>query len=290
MIVRWIIEEGVTVATPEKCPTAEMKNIVVATDGSEYSENAVRESIQWAKQFGATLHAVCTSQVSLGQLQYAAEVVSEIDKAARQACDTAKASAQAAGVNCETIVHEGEEPYIHIVEAAEKLHADAIIVGRRGRRGLLKLLMGSVTHLVIGHAPCNVFVVPRTGRLKAQRLLVATDGSPDSEHAAMQAISLAKLSKGSIVICSVVHDVTTDKSAVENVENIKRIASDEQVEAETVVRQGAAYEEIISAAQENNADLIVMGSHGRTGLKKILMGSVTERVIGMSDRSLMIVR
>lgn len=276
--------------TTEKCPAAEMKNIVVATDGSEYSVNAVREAIQWAKQFSATLHAVCISQVSLGQLQYAAEVVSEIDKAARQACETAKTSAEAAGVNCETIVREGEEPYIHIVEAAEKLHADAIIVGRRGRRGLMKLLMGSVTHLVIGHAPCNVFVVPRTGKLKAQRLLVATDGSPDSEKAALQAISLAKLSKGSIVICSVVHDVTTDESAKNNVDKIKQIANYEQVEAEALVRQGSAYQEIISAAQEYNADLIVMGTHGHTGLKKLLMGSVTERVIGMSDRSLMVVR
>ncbi|WP_455222733.1 universal stress protein [Kaarinaea lacus] len=277
-------------ATPEKCPTAKMKTIVVASDGSEFSEKAVTEAIQWAKQFGGALHAVCTAQVSLGQLQYAAEVVSEIDRAARQTCEAVKSRAQAAGVNCEAIVHEGEEPYVHIVDAAEKLHADAIVVGRRGRRGLLKLLMGSVTHLVIGHAPCNVFIVPRGGGLKAKRILVATDGSPDSEKAAMEAISLAKLSKGSLIVCSVVHDVTTDESARDDVDKIKRIADAEQVEAEAVVRHGLAYQEIISAAQEYKADLIVMGTHGRTGFKKLLMGSQTERVIGMSDLSIMVVR
>ena len=275
--------------TPNTNPIAKMQNIVVASDGSEFSEGAVREAIQWSRQYGSTIHAVCTAQVTLGQLQYAAEVVSEIDKAARQACETIKSRAQAEGVNCEAIVHEGEEPYEHIVGEAERLHADAIIIGRRGRRGLLKLLMGSVTHLVIGHSPCKVFVVPRAGKLTAKRLLVATDGSEFSEKAAKEAISLAKLTKASIIACCVVHGGIDDNTANDNVARIKEMANGEDIDVETVVNHGAAYQEITDAAKSHDADMIVMGTHGLAGLKKLLMGSITERVVGMSDRTVMVV-
>ena len=277
-------------ATPEKYPVAKMQTIIVATDGSEFSEGAVREAIHWAKQHDSTLYAICTAQVSLGQLQYAADAVSEIDKAARQACEAVKSRAQSEGVHCETIIHEGEEPYEHIVGEAEKRHADAIIVGRRGRRGLLKLLMGSVTHLVVGHAPCNVFVVPRAGKLTAKRLLVTSDGSENSEKAVMEAIRLAKKTKSSLIACSVIHDGIDSETARDNVAKVKAAAAHEGIDVEPVVREGIAYEEIIETAKAHDADLIVVGTHGRTGVKKLLMGSVAERVIGLSDRTVMVVR
>ncbi|MGD8571627.1 MAG: universal stress protein [Gammaproteobacteria bacterium] len=278
-------------AASETCPIAKMQTIVVASDGSEFSEGAVREAIQWSKQHGSTLYAVCTAQVTLGQLEYAADVVSEIDKAARQACEAVKSRAEAEGVSCESIVHEGEEPYQHIVGEAEKLNADAVIIGRRGRRGLMKMLMGSVTHMVIGHSPCNVFVVPRAGELSAQRLLVATDGSECSNKAIRETISLAKLTKGSLIACSVVHGGIDSDTAKHNITAVKELAEKEGVSLEeTVIRQGVAYEEIIETAKEHNADTIVVGTRGRSGISRMLMGSITERVVGMSDRTVMVVR
>jgi nucleotide-binding universal stress UspA family protein len=216
-------------------------------------------------------------------------VVSEIDKAARRTCEAVKTRAQNHGVKCETIVHEGEEPYEHIVAEAEKHHADAIVIGRRGHRGLMKMLMGSVTHLVIGHAPCKVFVVPRTGQLAAKQILVATDGSRFSEKAASEAIKLAGLTKGSLVACGVVYGDIDENTAQDNVNRIKKLANAESINVETVISHGTAYNEIIEAAKAHNADMIVVGTHGRTGIKRLLMGSVTERVIGMSDSTVMIV-
>jgi nucleotide-binding universal stress UspA family protein len=268
-----------------------MQTIVVASDGSEYSEGAVREAIRWSVQHDSKLYAVCTAQVTLGQLEYAADVVSEIDKAARQACEAIKARAQAEGIKCETIVHEGEEPYEHIVGEAKKLNADAIVVGRRGRRGLMKLLMGSVTHLVIGHAPCNVFVVPRVGQLTAQRILVATDGSQYSDQAVGEAVGLAKLTRGSLIACSIVHGGIDEATANNNIAKVKEIAdNNEGVAVETAVRHGVAYQEIVDMAKEHDADTIVMGTHGSTGLTTLHMGSVTERVVGLSDRTVMVVK
>ena len=276
-------------ATPETNPSAILQTIVVASDGSEYSEGAVREAIEWAKQYGSSLYSVCTAQVTLGQLQYAADVVSEIDKAARRTCEAVKTRAQNHGVKCEPIVHEGEEPYQHIVAEAEQHHADAIIIGRRGHRGLMKMLMGSVTNLVIGHAPCKVLVVPRAGKLAAKHILVATDGSRHSEKAASEAIKLAGLTKGSLIACGVVHGDIDENIAQENVNRIKSLASAEGVNVETVVAKGVAYQEIVETAKTHGADMIVVGTHGKTGIKKLLMGSITERVVGTSDQTVMIV-
>ncbi|WP_455218602.1 universal stress protein [Kaarinaea lacus] len=277
-------------AASETFPIATMDKFVVASDGSKCSESAVREAIQLAKRYGSKLYAVCTAQVTLGQLEYAADVVSEFDKAAREACTSVKTSAEAEGVDCEMVIHEGEEPYEHIVSEAENRQADAIIVGRRGHRGLMKLLMGSVTHLVIGHAPCKVLVVPKLGKLTAQRLLVATDGSEFSDKAVSEAISLAKRTGGSLIACSVVHRSLDENMANDYVNKVKDMASNEGVNVETIVAQGNACQEIVGAAEEKEADMIVVGTHGRTGISRFMMGSIAERVVGMADKAVMVVR
>ena len=277
-------------AAPETLPIATMDKLIVASDGSECSESAVREAIQLAKRYGSKLYSVCTAQVTLGQLEYAADVVSEFDKAARKACESVKSRAEAEGVDCESVIHEGEEPYEHIVGEAENQQADAIIVGRRGHRGLMKLLMGSVTHLVIGHAPCKVLVVPKAGKLTAQRLLVTTDGSEFSDKAVSEAISLAKRTGGSLIACSIAHHGIDEDMANAHVNKVKDVASAEGVNVETTIGHGNACQEIIAAAIEQDADMIVVGTHGRTGISRLLMGSIAERVVGMSDRTVMVVR
>lgn len=278
-------------ATPQSNPSEKMKTLIVASDGSEYSEGAVREAIQWAKRCAGTLYAVCTAEVGLGQLMYSdPDVVREVDRAARGACQSVKDRAEAEGVACETIIHEGEEPYKHIVMEAQERNAHAIVMGRRGRRGLMKVLMGSATALTIGHAPCPVFVVPRTGKLSAERVLVATDGSPDSERAVNEAIDLAKCTGGSIIGCSIVHGGIDAAAAETHAQRVLEMARAEGLEATSATGEGAPYEAILTLAKEHNADLIVVGSHGRTGLKKLMMGSVTERVVGLTDRAVLVVK
>lgn len=283
-------QEGITVTAQETFPIATLDKFIVASDGSDCSESSVREAIQLAKRYGSKLYAVCTAQVTLGQLEYAADVVSEFDKAAREACESVRSRAEAEGVDCEMVIHEGEEPYEHIVAEAENQQADAIIVGRRGHRGLMKLLMGSVTHLVIGHAPCKVMVVPKAGKLTAQRLLVATDGSEFSDKAVAEAIGLAKHTGGSLIACSIAHRSLDESMASEYVNKVKDVASAEGIKVKTTIGHGNACQEIITAAKENEADMIVVGTHGRTGIDRLLMGSIAERVVGMADRTVMVIR
>jgi nucleotide-binding universal stress UspA family protein len=73
-------------------------------------------------------------------------------------------------------------------------------------------------------------------------------------------------------------------------EKVRKSAETFDVKIETIVREGEAYEKIVETAEEKNADMIFMGSHGRTGLKKLVMGSVTEKVIGFSACPVMVVK
>ena len=184
-----------------------------------------------------------------------------------------------------------------------------IIMGRRGRTGLKRLLMGSVTAKVVGHAPCNVLVVPRLAEIRYQKILVATDGSKYSMAAASEAIGIAKRCGASLDVISVVpseaaspfdivhsemqHEMISQREfsdGEKNVNDLLAIARQEGVRCEGLVIEGRPYEAIVEHARGKDIDLIVMGSHGRTGLERLLMGSVTERVVGSADCPVLIVK
>ena len=184
-----------------------------------------------------------------------------------------------------------------------------IIMGRRGRSGLKRLMMGSVTSRVIGLAPCNVLVVPEAARVEFKSIVVATDGSKYSLAAASEAIGLAKQNKSELTAISVVpselmtptdidltmtsKELISDKEMHEaetNVKAVKEAALKEGVAVKAFVMSGRSADAIIEIARDRNADLIVLGSHGRTGLEKLLMGSVAERVIVLSSCAVLVVK
>ena len=169
--------------------------------------------------------------------------------------------------------------------------------------------MGSVTAKVIGHSPCNVLVVPRDAEIRYQKLLVATDGSKYSMAAASAAIGIAQNCGSELLVISVVpsetaspfdivhtemqHEMIAQKEFHEgekNVNDLLVIAKQEGVNVSGLVIEGRPYEAIVEHAKEKGVDLIVMGSHGKTGLERLLMGSVTERVVGHADCAVLIVK
>jgi len=126
------------------------------------------------------------------------------------------------------------------------------------------------------------------------RILIATDGSEHGERAAKVAVELAKLSGGSVVALYVADTSRMShlpddmllysirelllKEGKEAVEFVERLAREAGVKAETTIVEGSPGEEIVRSGQAN-ADVIVIGSVGRTGLDKFLLGSVAEKVV-----------
>jgi nucleotide-binding universal stress UspA family protein len=78
--------------------------------------------------------------------------------------------------------------------------------------------------------------------------------------------------------------------AKESIDMVREVAEREGIKVEALTLKGEPYEVIVKTAKQKNAGLIVVGSHGRTGVERLLMGSVTERVIGHSGTAVLVVR
>lgn len=144
------------------CPITGLKNILVATDGSEYSEKALYEAINLAKSCGTKLYVMSVVEVNEEFEALAPQVVEKADEETKMFLDAAKKCAEREGVSCNVIVHRGEDPAHFVVEEADRLKVDMIVMGKHGKtKALRKLFVGSVTAKVISHASCKVLVVPR---------------------------------------------------------------------------------------------------------------------------------
>ncbi|MBI5635135.1 MAG: universal stress protein [Nitrospirae bacterium] len=145
----------------ETCPITGLKNILVATDGSVCSEKALSEAINLSKSCNTKLYVMSVVEVNEEYEALAPLVVEKADEEARMFLDAAQKCAEREKVSCSTIVHRGEDPAHFIVEEAEKLKVDMIVMGKHGRtKALRKLFVGSVTAKVISHAHCKVLIVP----------------------------------------------------------------------------------------------------------------------------------
>jgi len=136
---------------------------------------------------------------------------------------------------------------------------------------------------------------------KCKRILVAMDRSKYSEKAFDQAISIAKICKSLLFVISVIdlypevneivltHEEKMLMGTRAFLEGVKDRAAKENIPCETIMHVGGQpHKFIIHEAKEKNVDLIVMGTHGRTGLNKLLIGSVAERVVGHAPCAVMV--
>ncbi len=279
----------------EPSPAARMQRILLSTDGSDHSEGAVRAAIEAAAKCSSQLYAF-TMVLSNPEVEaIAPEIVAKGERRAREVLDGVEARAKARGVSIERLVRHGQDPAHQIVGQAEKREADLVIMGRRGVRGLARMMVGEATVKVCGRAPCSVMVVPRDGQLPKSRILLATDGSAHSEAAGALADRLAVLCGLPVTIVSVMLPNQSGERRAEArnaVERLRLALAARGVSVEAVTVEAVRPETgIITTAAAKGADLIIVGSHGRSGLlEKVLIGSVSERVLGDASCPVLVVR
>jgi len=280
--------------------SSKYSRLLVGVDGSDASLHALQEAFKISTSW---VTVVAVAPFYEGDLRLLG--VPKSDRIIREPCETALARAQEladeAGAVIQPLCARGE-PHERLVRLAEAGSRDLIVLGSSGHNLLENLLVGSVTRRVIGFTSKDILVVPPKATVGWDKILIATDGSAHSRQAADRALELARLQGSELLVVSVL-DFPAGIRGVAPVERLELLKICENQVAEVVTRaeglnlqvegfilEGVAYTAIADLAQEQQANLIVMGSHGKTGLMRLLMGRVTERVIGHAPCPVLVVK
>ncbi|MBF0338776.1 MAG: universal stress protein [Nitrospirae bacterium] len=270
----------------------ELKSLLLAVDGSPFSEGAIKEALLFSKSCGIRLTLLYIQGLSDSYESGGLTFVERRDTRIDDYFDKIREDAAEENVELDIIIRRTDAPYKGIIDEAVDRQSDVIIMGRRGMTGLKRMLMGSVTAKVIAYAPCKVLVVPREAGIKGEHIMLATDGSRYSDAAQEEAISMARR-------CPQVKTFTalSVASSDSKLDDTRRIldgvtssANRVGVNVETVTAVGSPYESIVETARTRDTNIIVMGKHGRTGIDRLLMGSVAERVVALSPCSVLVVK
>lgn len=280
------------------------RKILVAVDGSESSKNAFRQACRVSRQDKSWITVITTIPLYQDQFQTLSikEKASKALKAeGEKILADIKKIADEEDVFIRLLLKEGNAVDT-ILDVEEENNFELIVMGRHGKSRLERALVGSVASHVIGHSRKDILVVPENTAIRWDTILTATDGSKQSSTALKKAIELSKLYNSKLKAVSVV-DVTDEfmaeaPEAVEGLINkankylmdLKKKAEARGVDTEIFVREGETYKVITELSGKLNAGVIVTGSRSRTGVKRLFMGSVTEKVIGYAPCPVLVVK
>jgi len=138
-----------------------------------------------------------------------------------------------------------------------------------------------------------VLTVPVGASMWQNRILLGTDGSRFSDAAAVSAAKIAHCCAAPITVVSALVPSHSERRQQEGREAVARTTAQlvqQGLDAEGTALPGEADDVIIKLAEEKGADLIVVGTYGRTGFGKVLLGSVSERVIGKAKCAVLVVK
>ncbi len=271
------------------CPLT-LEKVLVCTDSSPASKGAVVTALALAQTCRSQVYLLEILEYNLGYTGLAPEAVLQWEQEVASDLAGIEAEAKDLNVPAKSIVRRADAAYAAIVDEAQKLGIDLIIMGRHGKHGLRKMLMGSVTERVIGLSPANVLVIPQESPLPWERVLIANDGSPYSEAAWEAALEMIRRLDARLIGVSAAREEGELPEAEAIVQKMLMRANRQGIPMEIHVSIGAPDDIIVQIAHDKQANLIVVGSHGRTGLKRLLMGSTAARVIGSAPCPVLVVK
>lgn len=284
------------------------RKILCPTDFSAGSQHALQIATRMARETKAQLviaHAwyIPATAYSL-EAPFPPYVAQTIVDDAQRALDATVSEAIAAGATNTTGKLFSGLPWMKIVDELESGDYDVCILGSHGRSGLARVLLGSVAEKVVRHAPCSVLAVRKDEPF--EHALVPTDFSESAAFAVDLATTLVGPSgritllhvievpvaySGEITIADFARDL--DRHATAALDNelarIKRVAPGLKVDARSRIGYPGA-QALAALDDDPTVELVVMGSHGRTGIKRALMGSVAEKVVRHARCAVLVAR
>lgn len=266
--------------------------ILVPVDGSNSATVALDHALEIATDHDATvtlLYVADTNKPS--QTRAGTNVVDVLEREGDEIVSDARERAADSDAPATTDVVQGM-PYDAIVDYAERKDVDLVAMGTHGRDGLKRYVVGSVAERVVNTAPMPVLTVRAIDDLPVypyESVLVPTDGSEHATTALRTGAAVAKRHDATLHLLAVLEDgllgsvgggSDRERQARDLIEDAKSMATDTGVDnVVTAVESGSVPTEITSYTEAAEVDLVVMGTHGRTGLDERLLGSITERVL-----------
>lgn len=265
--------------------TAVFARPLLATERTEYDSGAEPLALALARKCGAPLMIVLPLVSNPEYEALAPQLAQRAETEAAAKLQTLREMAQEAGVAVELRARRGPDPYREIVDEASERGSDLIVIRRRGKRGLLaNLLLGEMVRNVVAHAPCSVLVAPRGARMWSRRVLVAvdpqtTDMTPVATAAAIAADYALPLSV--VGVAEAAADAL--QQADQALQRALATARAFGMPVDGSVRVGRPHQQILEAARQSGADLLVIGRHGDDTVARAWLGGVAQKVIGLAD-------
>lgn len=294
-------------------PEGKLQTILAATDFSSTAKAGVDWAVELAMAHNARIYLVHSLLVPSRATDFVPsppDFTEALQEAASGRLNEITTSVRERGVEVSSDLRLGVPSQV-ILDSAVQQDADLVVIGTRGLSGLRHLLLGSTAERVVQHAHCPVLTVHPGDADKHRPLdtiLVPTDFSKDAETAYLAALRLlGKKSSTKVVLLHVYHlpyeytaygTIPTSLDYFKDVEGAaeeRLVAMAEELrqqgfEVATLAREGFPPEVILGEAEAAGADLIAMGTHGRTGLAHLVLGSTAERVVQRANCPVLTVR
>ena len=279
-----------------------MQRLLVATDLSERSNLAVRRAGRLARDLGADLMLLHVVDNDRPEQFISAEIAS-----AQQLLDTTAAS-MLQDVKCETLVELGD-PFDGISNVAKRSAVDLIVMGAHRKQLLREIFVGTSIERVTRQRIAPVLMVNTDVADPYRQSVVAIDLSQHSGHALKTAHALGMFSNANIVVVHAFnvfakgkmsyagvdsdtiqrHTEQTAKDARAEVRAFLKVLAVDVAHYSVRVKEGRPADVIKQISSAEDADLVVLATHGRTGVLKFLLGSVTEEVMASINCDVLVV-
>ncbi len=257
-------------------------DILVPVDFSELSAEVLRFGLIMAEPDGATVHLMHDIEFPADTITGATIIKERMDEAyaesEREISDLERIP-KAAGATIRSVILRSTDPKRSILAYADENDVDLIVLGTHGRTKAVEKLIGSTAERVLRRSPApSIVVPPGRSRDRIDRILVPVDFSEHSARAVDRAAELARAHRARLFLLH----AESDAPAEDVKARLRRLSVESagDVDGATLVATSEPVDEAVTnTAQEHNADLILMVTHGRTGLRRAVTSNVAESVI-----------
>ncbi|MGA8145519.1 MAG: universal stress protein [Candidatus Acidiferrales bacterium] len=274
-----------------------LANILYATDLSFAAERALPYALEIARRYGSTVHVVHAIQPDVYPLvpPGAWPKMAQEEEIFRE--ESKKDLEEQLRELPHEIIFQPGKAWRTLSELIKEKQIDLLVFSTHGRRGLEKVLIGSVAEEIFRNAACPVLAVGPAVTTKPKqiaelnRILYATDFSAESLAAAPYAISLAQEHRARLILLHSIENGGNVPAMLHTLRQVVPFGAELSREPDCVVEHGAPAGKILEVAEGHGADLIVLGVHGKKGsLQEHLMRSGVFRIVAQAKCPVLMVR